>query len=153
MPTVKITFMCRPRLASIRKEYSDGIRSAEQELRSLQSRDGDQEAFFKYVAEVLSTDMAAMWQKATPEQKKRVQTLLLEGGLTYSEETESSNPSNSSLFSRLEVFWGSESSLASPTGLTPVYRRERRVTFKSLNRLPNQRVCARSRQSDPDFQP
>jgi hypothetical protein len=134
-------------------EYSDSIRSAEQELRSLQSSGGDQEAFLKFATEFRSVNMATAWQMATPDQKKRVQTFLFEGGLSYSQKTKSLNPSNQSLFSALGVLSGSESSLASPTGFAPVYRRKRRVTFKSLNRQPNQRVCARSRQSDPDFQP
>jgi site-specific DNA recombinase len=101
-------------------EYSDSIQSAEQELRNLQSRGGEQDAFLRFVDEFRSVDMAAVWQKAAPEHKKRVQTFLFSGGLTYSEKTESLNPSKASLFSCLEVFCGPESSLASPTGFEPV---------------------------------
>jgi site-specific DNA recombinase len=101
-------------------EYSDGIKSAERELRSLQSQGDIQDEFLGFIAEFLSVDMAATWQKATPEQKTRVQTFLFEGGLSYSQKTRSLNTSNSSLFSILEVFSGSESLLASPTGFEPV---------------------------------
>jgi site-specific DNA recombinase len=101
-------------------EYSGSIRSAEQELRSLQSRGGDQEAFLKFADEFRSVNMATAWQMATPDQKERVQTFLFEGGLSYSQKTKSLNPSNSSLFSALEVLRGTESSLASPTGFEPV---------------------------------
>jgi hypothetical protein len=101
-------------------EYSDSIQSAEQELRNLQSRGGEQDAFLRFVDEFRSVDMAAVWQKAAPEHKKRVQTFLFSGGLTYSEKTESLNPSKASLFSALEVLYGAESSMASPTGFEPV---------------------------------
>jgi site-specific DNA recombinase len=94
-------------------EYSDSIRSAEQELRSLQSSGGDQEAFLKFATEFRSVNMATAWQMATPDQKKRVQTFLFEGGLSYSQKTKSLNPPNQSLFSALGVLSGSESSLAS----------------------------------------
>jgi hypothetical protein len=67
-----------------------------------------------------SIDMAAAWELAAPESKRRVQTFLFSGGLSYSEKTESLNPSNTSLFSALEVLYGPESRLACPTGFEPV---------------------------------
>jgi site-specific DNA recombinase len=97
-------------------EYSAGIVAAERDLRSLQSRGETQSEFFKFAADFRSVDMAAKWQQSEPEQKRRVQTLLFEGGLTYSEKTKSLNPSNSSLFSALEDMQSEKSSLASPTG-------------------------------------
>jgi hypothetical protein len=105
--------------AEAEKEYSDSIRSAERDLRSLQSRGGEQEEFLRFVEEFRSVDMGAAWQMAAPESKKRVQTFLFSGGLTYSEKTESLNPSNSSIFNCLEVLLGSESILASPAGFDP----------------------------------
>jgi site-specific DNA recombinase len=101
-------------------EYSESIRLAERDLRSLQSRSGEQEEFLRFVEEFRSVDMAVAWQMAAPESKKRVQTFLFSGGLTYSEKTESLNPSNSSLFSCLEMLLDSQSILASPTGFEPV---------------------------------
>jgi site-specific DNA recombinase len=101
-------------------EYSYGIISAEQELRSLRSRSVNQEAFLRFVDEFRSVDMAAAWKLAGPESKRRVQTFLFSGGLTYSDETRNLNPPNSSLFICLEVLYGPESSLASPTGFEPV---------------------------------
>ena len=68
------------------------IRSAGQELRSLQSRGGDQEAFLKFASEFRLVNMATAWQMARPEQKKRVQTFLFEAGLSYSPKTKSLNP-------------------------------------------------------------
>jgi hypothetical protein len=97
------------------KEYSDSIVSAERDLRSLQSRGGEQEEFLRFVEEFRSVDVAAAWQMAAPESKKRVQTFLFSGGLKYSRKTESLNPSNSSFFSCLEGLLGSKSILASLT--------------------------------------
>jgi hypothetical protein len=102
------------------EEYSEGIKFAEQELRSLQSRGEKQDEFFRFAAEFRSVNMAAAWEQAGPEQKRRVQTLLFEDGLSYSKKTKSLNPDNSSLFRALEVLVGSESMLASPTGFEPV---------------------------------
>jgi hypothetical protein len=75
-------------------ECSDGIKSAEQDLRCLQSLGETKDEFLRVATEFRSVDMAAAWQMATPDQKQRVQTFLFEGGLSYSAKSKSLNPSN-----------------------------------------------------------
>jgi hypothetical protein len=55
------------------------------------------------------------------QQRHRVQNLLFEGGLSYSEKSGILNRSKTSLFSVLELVRDSEVSLASPTGFEPVF--------------------------------
>jgi hypothetical protein len=100
-------------------EYSDGIKSAEQDLRCLQSRGETQDEFLRFAAEFRSMDMA------TPDQKRRGQTFLFEGGLSYSAKTKSLNPTKSSLFSCLDALIGQNQVWRPRRDLNPCYGRER----------------------------
>jgi site-specific DNA recombinase len=100
-------------------EFCVEIAVLEKELRALDSQQMTQDAFLRFV-NLHMVDVAGAWQLATVEQKHRVQNLLFEGGLFYSEKAGILNRSNSCLFSTLELLRGSEVSLASPTGFEPV---------------------------------
>ncbi len=65
-------------------------------------------------------DIARAWEIAEPEQRQRVQNLLFEGGLHYSQEAGFLNRSKPSLFSALEAMTDEKGLLASPTGFEPV---------------------------------
>jgi site-specific DNA recombinase len=101
------------------EEFRAEIAATEKELRALDSRQMTQDAFLRFTR-VHLMDVAGAWQLAKPEQRHRVQNLLFEGGLSYSEKTGILNRSNSNLFSTLEVIRDSKISLASPTGFEPV---------------------------------
>jgi site-specific DNA recombinase len=100
-------------------EFCAEITTTEEELRALDSRQITQDAFLRFT-KIHLMDVAGAWQLAKPEQRHRVQNLLFEDGLSYSEKTGILNPSNTSLFSILELTRDSKVSLASPTGFEPV---------------------------------
>jgi hypothetical protein len=128
--------------------YCSETAAAEQDLRDIESSRGTLSAFVRF-AELHLLDIARAWQIAEPEQRQRVQNLLFDDGLHYSPASGILSRSNSSLFSMLEAMTDEKACWRARLDLNPWYRRE----SKSLNRQPNQRVCDRSRQSDPDFQP
>jgi hypothetical protein len=55
----------------------------EQELETVQSQRGTQEAFLRF-AEIHLMDLSKAWELAGPEQRQPVQSLLFDGGLEYS---------------------------------------------------------------------
>jgi site-specific DNA recombinase len=101
------------------EEFCAEITATEEELRVLDSRQITQDAFLRFT-KVHLMDVAGAWQLAKPEQRHRVQNLLFEDGLRYSEKTGILNRSKTSLFSTLELVRDSKVSLASPTGFEPV---------------------------------
>jgi site-specific DNA recombinase len=101
------------------EEFCAEIATTEKELRALESRQVTQDAFLCFI-KIHLMDVGGAWQLGTPGQKHRVQNLLFDGGLFYSEKSGILNRSNSSLFSILELISGSKLGLASPTGFEPV---------------------------------
>jgi site-specific DNA recombinase len=101
------------------EEFRVEIAATEKALRDLDDRQLTQDAFLRFV-KLHMANIAGAWQAATAEQKHRVQNLLFEDGLFYSEKTGILNRSKSCLFSVVEGFGREELSLASPTGFEPV---------------------------------
>jgi site-specific DNA recombinase len=101
------------------EEFRVEIAATENALRDLDDRQLTQDAFLRF-AKLHMANIAGAWQAATAEQKHRVQNLLFEDGLFYSEKTGILNRSKSCLFSVVEGFGREELSLASPTGFEPV---------------------------------
>jgi hypothetical protein len=75
------------------EEFCAEIAATEKELRTLDSRQGTQDAFLRFT-KIHLMDVAGAWQLAKPEQRHRVQNLLFEDGLRYSAKSKSLNPSN-----------------------------------------------------------
>jgi site-specific DNA recombinase len=100
-------------------EYCAEMAVAEQELLAIESKRGILSEFVRF-AELHLSDIARAWQIAEPHQRQRVQNLLFDGGLHYSQDSGILNRSNSSLFSMLEAMTDEKGLLASPTGFEPV---------------------------------
>ena len=100
-------------------DYGRQIGNLERQLRELSSIGASTDAFVRF-AEMHLSDMAALWQKANDDQRRRVQTTLFREGLRYFSETRSLNPDNNVLFSVLEKINPENLRLASPTGFEPV---------------------------------
>ena len=100
-------------------EFGAEISVTEMELQAIDSKRGNQDAFIRF-AELHLIDIAGAWQIAGDEQRRRVQSLLFNGGLQYSKERGILNHSNSSLFSMLAMTNDGNELLASPTGFEPV---------------------------------
>ena len=95
------------------------IAVTEQELESIASKRGTQDAFLRF-AELHLVDIARACRIASPEFRQRVQNLLFEDGLHYSTEAGILNRAKSSLFSMLHALSSEKGTLASPTGFEPV---------------------------------
>ena len=101
------------------EEFSAEIAVIEQELQALSSKKGTQDAFVRF-AELQLVDLANTWQMAAPDQRQRVQNLLFEGGLHYSQNSGILNRSKSSLFTMLETMTDEKGLLVSPMGFEPM---------------------------------
>ena len=77
------------------------------------------DAFLRF-AKVMLLDIAGVWKQAAGDQKVRVQNLLFQGGLRFSQELRDFKHLNPCLFSTIEVITGKDWWLASPTGFEPV---------------------------------
>ena len=114
----------------------------------LDARQVTQEVFLRFT-KIHLMDVAGAWQLGTPEQKHRVQNLLFEGGLFYSEKTGIFNRSKSTLFSvrNHERF---RSKFGVPDGiLDPCLRSERRVDLQAAEPATgSEEFVLEARQSD-----
>jgi site-specific DNA recombinase len=99
--------------------FSAEIANITEQLQASTTDGATMEAFIQF-AELTLLDIAGTWQKASPENRQRVQNLLFEDGLHYSKESGILNRSNTSLFSVLESIKSENDLLASPTGFEPV---------------------------------
>jgi hypothetical protein len=63
--------------------------------------------------------MVQVWRIANPEQRERVQNLLFDGGLGYSQKSGLFNPSKSSIFNAMESVGFEKVSLAEAAGVEP----------------------------------
>jgi len=99
--------------------YSRQITELERQLRELTEIGASTESFVAF-AELQLSDLAALWQAANDDQRRRVQTILFNKGLAYSAKTKSLNPDNSTLFNLLQEMNPENLRLASPTGFEPV---------------------------------
>ena len=100
-------------------EYAAEIAAINGELRTIESSGAKLESFIRF-AELRLTDMAEVWQLASPNQRQRVQNLLFSEGLSYSMSAGFLNRSKSCLFNALESISSESVLLASPTGFEPV---------------------------------
>jgi hypothetical protein len=99
--------------------FSAEIANITEQLQASTTDGATMEAFIQF-AELTLLDIAGTWQKASPENRQRVQNLLFEDGLHYSKKSGILNRSNTSLFSVLESIKSENDLLASPTGFEPV---------------------------------
>jgi len=90
----------------------------EEQIQMVKSRQTTADAFGRF-AEVQLTNIANVWDMAAPEQQQRVQNLLFEDGLAYSQDKGILNRSNSSLFNVLETMNSEKGWLVGPPGLEP----------------------------------
>ena len=100
-------------------EFSREIGDLERELREINPDDTDAAAFI-CMAELAMMDLGSLWQRASDDQRRRVQTLLFKTGLFYSPKLRSLNPCETTLFSDLQKMNPENLRLASPTGFEPV---------------------------------
>jgi DNA invertase Pin-like site-specific DNA recombinase len=100
-------------------EFRAEISVLEQELQAVNSNRATTEAFVRF-AELQLQDIAGAWQIADPEQRQRVQNLLFQDGLAFSQQRGILNRSKSCLYSVLEATGSENGLLASPTGFEPV---------------------------------
>jgi site-specific DNA recombinase len=84
-----------------RAQYAAEIAGIERELQAAHATGMTLAAFLRFVELALS-DIAKVWEIAAPDQRQTVQTLLFEDGLSYSQQSNSLNHSNSHLFNILE---------------------------------------------------
>jgi hypothetical protein len=97
-------------------EFTEQIASIEQQLEILLSNKATLERFVGF-AELMLVDISAAYQRAEPEQKQGVQTLLFKEGLLYSEDQGFLNTSKPSLFSVLEKIGGRKRYVGVPDGI------------------------------------
>jgi hypothetical protein len=97
-------------------EFTEQIASLEEQLQVIQSNKATLDRFIGF-AEFMLADIETAWQKAAPEQRQRVQTLLFNDGLLYSEDRGFLNTSKPSLFTVLEEIGTENGMLASPATL------------------------------------
>jgi hypothetical protein len=90
----------------------------EEQLRAVARSGATADSFVRF-AELQLMDIANAWQIAGPEQRRRVQNLLFDDGLTYSRDECFLNRSNSSLFSMLQTIKPQNGWLVGPPGLEP----------------------------------
>lgn len=81
-------------------EYQQQIEEIEYELHTVQSASVKQEAFMRFL-EVRLLDVAGAWEKASPESRTRVQTILFAEGLSYDPKSQSLNSAKSTLYKHL----------------------------------------------------
>ena len=101
------------------REYTLDIEMIEDQLSLAHSNVTTLDAFVRF-AELMLTNIAGAWQKASAEQRQRVQNLLFTNGISYSMEKGFLNRANPSLFNMLEEISTEKGMLASPTGFEPV---------------------------------
>jgi hypothetical protein len=99
--------------------FRDKIYDLEEKLRALSSSRATADSFVRF-AELQITDMANVWRLANPEQRERVQNLLFQGGLDYSQKSGFLNRSKSSLFCVLETVDMQEANLVDLIGIEPM---------------------------------
>jgi site-specific DNA recombinase len=100
-------------------EFDDDIAAAEGQLALLETGKATLNDFIAF-AELLLADIAGTWEKASGDQRQRVQNLLFLDGLQYHQESGFLNTSKPSLFRVLEEISTEKGILASPTGFEPV---------------------------------
>ena len=133
------------------EDFRAEIAATEKALRDRDARHLTQDAFLRF-AKLHLADIAGAWQLATAQQKHRVQNLLFEDGLFYSEETGILNRSKSCLFSVVERFGGEKASLASPTGFGPVFTLRKESNLQAAEPATgSEEFVLEARQSDRIF--
>ncbi len=100
-------------------DYTSQMAVWERELRDLSGVTASTDAFVGF-AELQLSDLSGLWKAANDDQRRRVQTILFNKGLSYSAKTKSLNPDNSTLFNVLQQMNPKNLRLASPTGFEPV---------------------------------
>ena len=100
-------------------EFDDEIATAAGELELAEAGRATLNDFIAF-AELMLADIAGAWEKASADQRQRVQNLLFPNGLQYEKESGFLNTSNPSLFRVLEEISTEKGMLASPTGFEPV---------------------------------
>jgi hypothetical protein len=88
-------------------------------LREIENNEEQIEGLLDFAESVLR-DPAAMWAKASLDQRQRLQTVLFPDGLTYSHTEGFGTAQAPSFFNVLQAMGEENSSLASPTGFEPV---------------------------------
>ncbi|HZS95875.1 MAG TPA: hypothetical protein VFA40_03780 [Terriglobales bacterium] len=100
-------------------EFDYEIAVIEARLQNAQANHVTRAAFLRF-ANAMLLDVAGAWQRAGAEQKVRVQNLLFQNGLHYSQEYRKFEHLNPCLFNTMEEVICKNWWLASPTGFEPV---------------------------------
>ncbi len=101
------------------ERLSAEIAEANGALREIENNEEQIEGLLDFAENVLR-DPAAMWAKASLEQRQRLQMVLFPDGLTYSRTEGFGTAQAPSFFNVLQAMGEENSSLASPTGFEPV---------------------------------
>jgi site-specific DNA recombinase len=105
--------------AEANDDYVRRMRELQQQIQSAASLRSGTESFRKF-AELQLLDISHAWNAANPEQRKLVQSLLFEDGLSYMPDSGYSNRSKSSLFSSLETMVREKEDLVDLIGIEPM---------------------------------
>ncbi len=105
-----------------------------EQLRVAEANRGQAKSFSVF-AKLLLVDFGKAWMIAGPEERARVQNLLFEDGLIYSQKNAFLNPSNSSIFNTLGHISSQKSCVVEAAGVEPAsektVNRERSCFFRS----------------------
>jgi hypothetical protein len=99
--------------------YAKQIGDLERQLLDATNYAASTAAFVRF-AELQLSDLSSLRKMADDGQRRRVQTILFRGGVSYSQKTNSLNPGNPALFNVLRSLSDERVALASPTGFEPV---------------------------------
>ena len=92
--------LSREEFEEANNEYAQQIATLEDQIQALEFTSAKQEAFMRFV-ELRLMDVAGAWDKAGPESRQRVQSLLYSDGLSYDPKSGSLNTAKSTLFQNL----------------------------------------------------
>jgi hypothetical protein len=104
--------VCQADYAQANAEFDTEMAALDEQLQSARSNRLSLDAFLRF-AQVMLIDVAGAWQRAGAEQKVRVQNLLFQSGLRYSQELRDFKHLNPCLFNTMEEMSGKNWLLAS----------------------------------------